>query len=147
MEQEIALARRIAEQAHEGQVDKAGARYIDHPRRVSARVRAFGGSAEAVAAAWLHDVVEDTEWTLDRVREAGISERTCDLVELMTKREGLTAEEYFAQLRAHEQGRIVKLADICDNTDPARVEKLDAATRERLRAKYRRSLALLFGDD
>lgn len=55
------LAEQIAAAAHDGQVDKAGQPYIAHPARVAARV---AGDERAVAAAWLHDVVEDTDVTL-----------------------------------------------------------------------------------
>ncbi|MGZ2224894.1 hypothetical protein [Glutamicibacter nicotianae] len=55
----VELAKAIAVRAHEGQVDKLGAAYIGHPARVAGHARAFGGSPEAIAAAWLHDVIED----------------------------------------------------------------------------------------
>jgi hypothetical protein len=49
-------AEQIATEVHAGQVDKAGAPSIDHPRRVAGHT---DGSPDAVAAAWLHDVLED----------------------------------------------------------------------------------------
>ena len=57
-------AKDIATKAHEGQVDKAGMPYIDHPRRVAERVAQVDGRPEAIAVAWLHDVVEDTATNL-----------------------------------------------------------------------------------
>ena len=45
------LAETIATRAHTGQVDKAGAPYIDHPRRVSERVTKVDGRPEAIAVA------------------------------------------------------------------------------------------------
>ena len=60
----------LAVEAHRGQRDKAGQPYILHPIRVMMRCRT---EAERIAAV-LHDVVEDTEWTLERLREEGVPE-------------------------------------------------------------------------
>jgi (p)ppGpp synthase/HD superfamily hydrolase len=57
----VGIAEDIARRAHAGQVDKAGLDYITHPARVAAGVRLHGGKNEAVAAAWLHDVLEDCD--------------------------------------------------------------------------------------
>lgn len=50
----------IAARAHRGQTDKAGAPYLLHPLRMMLRM----DTEAAMMAAVLHDVVEDTEWTL-----------------------------------------------------------------------------------
>lgn len=63
----IDRAHSMATAAHEGQTDKAGAPYIDHPRRVAIRVHQYAPeehSEAAQAVAWLHDVVEDSSITL-----------------------------------------------------------------------------------
>ena len=57
------LAEQIPTTAHAGQVDKAGRPYIAHPARMA-------GDEHAVAAAWLHDVVEDTEVTLTDLEDS-----------------------------------------------------------------------------
>lgn len=53
-------AEQFATQAHEGHIRKGGEPHIEHLRRVAASVAGEGASEEAVAAAWLHDVLEDT---------------------------------------------------------------------------------------
>lgn len=70
---QIAAAEQVASGAHAGQTDKAGRPYLDHPRRVAARVQTTTGDPDAVAAGWLHDVVEDTAITLGQLRELGFS--------------------------------------------------------------------------
>jgi (p)ppGpp synthase/HD superfamily hydrolase len=144
----VETAEAIARRAHDGQVDKAGAAYIDHPRRVAERAAVIAGPevrADAAAAAWLHDVVEDTSITLDELAAAGMPPRVLEAVELVTKVEGMSVEQYFARIRGHAVARVVKLADLIDNTDPARIRKLDSKTRDRLSGKYARSMQLLLG--
>lgn len=147
-EQLVALALAIARGAHAGQVDKSGHAYIEHPVRVAKRVRRRNpdSSAGVVAAALLHDVLEDTELTRADLIAQGIPADVVDDVEAVTKRSGEPAEEYFARVRARAGARAVKYADIEDNTDPERLAQLDEATRERLTAKYARSLQLLEGE-
>src|SRR3712207_6978878 len=64
----------VAAQAHRGQQDKAGAPYLLHPLRMMLRM----DSETAMMAAALHDVVEDTDWTLKRLREAGFAEEVVE---------------------------------------------------------------------
>jgi len=128
----VARAQRIAETAHAGQVDKSGHPYINHPRRVAERLH---GDA-AVAAGWLHDVLEDTPTTTDDLRAAGIPEEVIDAVVAVTKRPGESAEDYAARVRESPIGYQVKLADLDDNTDPERLTLLDDVTRSRLETKY-----------
>lgn len=142
----VETAEAIARRAHDGQVDKAGAAYIDHPRRVAERAAVIAGPevrSDAEAAAWLHDVVEDTPITLDELAAAGMPPRVLEAVHLVTKADGMSPEQYFARIRGHAVARVVKLADLIDNTDPERIRKLDSETQERLGRKYARSMQLL----
>ncbi len=135
----IARADRIAAQAHAGQIDKAGAAYVTHPRRVAAAVD--GTVAKVVAL--LHDVVEaGPGWTLDRLREEGFSDEVVAAVDALTHREG---EDYFDAVRragANPVARTVKLADLADNSDRTRLNEIGAREEERL-TKYARATAML----
>ncbi|MFC0674041.1 HD domain-containing protein [Brachybacterium hainanense] len=142
------IAEPIARRAHIGQVDKTGHDYIEHPQRVADRAAIIAPAQlreEAVAAAWLHDVVEDTGVTLEDLAAAGMPPLVVEAVDRVTKRPGLPQPAYFAGIRAHPLALIVKTADLIDNTDPARVRLLDAATAQRLGAKYARSWTMLLG--
>lgn len=139
----IASAERVASEAHAGQTDEAGRRYLDHPRRVAARVSSTTTEPDAVAAAWLHDVVEDTPVTLDRLRELGFSETVVEAVDALTRRPG--EDDYFRPIATNDVARVVKLADLWDNTHPDRVSLLDPDDAERLRRKYRHAARLLSG--
>lgn len=144
----VFMAERIARRAHEGQLDKAGARYIDHPRRVAERAAILAGPLlrdDAEAAAWLHDVVEDCDVSLDDLVDAGIPPTVLRAVTLVTKTPGQSPEHYFTVIRGDRLARIVKTADLIDNTNPERVRALDPETRDRLAVKYSRALQLLLG--
>jgi len=128
----------IAAAAHAGEHDKAGAPYILHPLRV---MLAQTQPAQRIAAV-LHDVVEDTPWTLEELRREGFSDEVVAAVDALTKRDG---EDYFAFVERagrHPVARVVKIADLRDNMDTLRIAVLTDRDRERLE-KYRRALAQL----
>jgi (p)ppGpp synthase/HD superfamily hydrolase len=142
-------AEALARSAHAGQKDKVGAAYIGHPGRVAARTALIapeGIREEAVAAAWLHDTVEDTGVSLSALREQGFPESVVDAVDRLSRRPGVSPEEYFARLRQSAVARIVKVADLIDNTTPERAAELDAYTRARLQEKYTRLWQLILGE-
>jgi len=139
----VTTARQIATDAHRGQVDKAGAPYIGHPARVAGHAAAAGGDERVVAAAWLHDVVEDTDVTPNDLRAAGIPDDVVAAVVALSKVPGQSVEDYFAAVNRDPIAIAVKAADLADNTDPARLALLDEGTRQRLVAKYARAHSLL----
>ncbi|BDC52764.1 hypothetical protein F183_A50790 [Bryobacterales bacterium F-183] len=107
----------IAALAHAGQVDKSGEPYILHPLRMM--LRASPGDAQIVAM--LHDVVEDTLWTLDALREKGFSPNVLEAIEGVTKREGESYAEFVARAAQHPVSREVKLLDLEDNMNLLRL--------------------------
>lgn len=135
-------AERFAVTAHEGQVDKAGQPYIDHPRRVAARVAETDGRPEAVAVALLHDVVEDAGVTLNDLSAAGFSAEVVAGVDAMTRRPG-EGDDYYRRVGADELAIVAKRADIWDNTNPERLARLPLNDQVRLKAKYIHALQLL----
>jgi (p)ppGpp synthase/HD superfamily hydrolase len=129
----------IAAEAHAGQADKAGERYILHPLRV---MLALSTDDERIVGV-LHDVVEDCAgWSFDRLRAEGFSEAVVSGIAAVTRN---SDEDYFAFVRRaaqHPIGRTVKLADLRDNSNFERIAKPSAADRERL-DRYRRAIDML----
>ena len=126
----------LAVQAHRGQVDRSGAPYILHPLRVMFRVETEN---ERIAAV-LHDVVEDTDWTLDGLRAEGFPEEIVQAVDCLTRREGESYDDRVARAAAHPIARRVKLADLEDNMDARRLARWseeDAARFERYHRAWR----------
>jgi (p)ppGpp synthase/HD superfamily hydrolase len=135
----VATADEIAQRAYDGQLDKLGRPYIAHPRRVAARL----DTTHAKAAALLHDVIEDSPITADDLRAEGIPQVVIDCVLLLTRRDDVPADDYYRAIAADALARTVKMADLADNSDPARLAALPEPTRSRLTAKYRHAYLAL----
>jgi (p)ppGpp synthase/HD superfamily hydrolase len=135
----VSRARAIAEAAHAGQVDKAGAPYFAHPARVAASL----AEPAARCVAYLHDVVEDCPgWTLDRLAAEGMPPEILAAVDALTKRAGEDNEAYLARVLANPLAARVKIADLRDNMDLSRIAKPSGKDYARLE-KYKRMLPRL----
>ena len=128
----------IAAQAHQDQYDKAGAPYILHPLRMMLRMR----SETEMIVAILHDVVEDTAWIPDQLRQTGFSEEIVQAVECLTHRDRETYDEFIARVRTNAIASTVKLADLEDNMDMRRLRTLTEKDAERLHKYHQAWLTL-----
>jgi (p)ppGpp synthase/HD superfamily hydrolase len=128
----------LAALAHVGQVDKAGAPYILHPLRVMLRLE---GMEERIVAA-LHDVVEDSDWTLERLRNEGFSEIILQAIDAVSRRPDEDYNEFIVRASKNSIGSRVKLADLEDNSDLSRLTEVTDRDLARLR-KYQRGIAIL----
>ncbi len=128
----------LAAQAHKGQYDLAGAPYICHPMRV-----ALAQSDErARIVAILHDVIEDTAITYEGLSAAGFDDEIINAVEALTKRPGEKRIDAAARAKANPLALQVKLADVADNMNLARISNPTAEDYARLR-EYEQVLAYL----
>ena len=132
-------ALQIAAEAHAGQIDKAGAPYVLHPLRMLIHME----TPEECMAAVLHDVVEDSEWTLDGLRSEGFDQTVVDAVDALTRREGETYDGFIERAGTNPVARRVKLADLEDNLDLSRLAKLGSGDLERLERYHRARQHLL----
>jgi (p)ppGpp synthase/HD superfamily hydrolase len=128
----------IAAQAHKGQKDKAGAPYLLHPLRMMLRMN----SEAAMMAAVLHDVVEDTGWTLEQLREEGFPGEVLEAVDCLTHRDGESYQEFVGRVQTNPIARQVKIADLEDNMNIQRINRLGAKDLERLE-KYHKAWCVL----
>jgi len=128
----------IAEKQHVGQVDKAGRPYMEHPLRV---MKAMSNDAERIVAI-LHDVIEDTDLTLDQLAAEGFPGYILEALDSVTRRDGETYEAFVARAARNPIGRRVKYADLQDNADLARIAAPTAADIARTE-KYHRAMAQL----
>ncbi len=135
----------IARAAHDGQVDKAGAPYIEHPLRVMA---GFQDDLHRTVAV-LHDVVEDCSdrgFGLSELAALGVPGKALAAIEALTHRPGEPDKDYWVRLGVNPVARAVKLADIADNADPGRLRLLSPDQAERLTSKYERARRILRSD-
>lgn len=131
-------ALRIAAEAHAGQTDKAGAAYILHPMRVADRCR----TAEEKIVALLHDVIEDTPVTPERLLAEGFPQSIVDSVLAVTRNKGETYEAFIERCALDRVGRVVKIHDLEDNMDISRLSSLSEKDLPRLN-RYLRAYRLL----
>jgi (p)ppGpp synthase/HD superfamily hydrolase len=126
----------LARRAHAAQVDKAGRPYAEHLAAVAGGVAERGGSQEQIAAAWLHDAVEDEALSREWLDGAALPQSTKDMVLAVTKQPGESVADYAARILGTPGALLVKEADIAHNANPRRLSVLDPDTRDRLTAKY-----------
>ena len=124
--------------AHKEQTDKSGLPYVFHPFHLAEQMP----DELTAAAALLHDVVEDTPYTLDDLRSQGFPETVIDALELLTHREGVSYFDYVAAIKLNPIARQVKMADLRHNSDLTRLDVVDSKALERVE-KYKKALEIL----
>ena len=130
----------IAAEAHAGQKDRAGAPYILHPIRLMIQM----DSENAMMAAVLHDVVENSVWTLDDLRKEGFSNEVLNAVDSLTHRdkEGEDYWDYIQRAKSDPIAIKVKLADLEDNLNPDRLNEITEKDEKRF-DRYRKAQEML----
>lgn len=127
----IRKAMRICYAAHEGQVDKSGVPYVFHPLHLAEQME----TEEEICTALLHDVVEDTKWTLAELEAEGFPASVLDAVRLLTREKDVSYMAYIERLSGNRIARKVKLADLEHNSDLTRL--LEVTERDlRRQEKY-----------
>ena len=149
MKTQIQLAQEIATKAHEGQTRWDGTPYIVHPAAIAKAIHnktmCLPHNQTAVAAAWLHDVVEDCPLTIADLRVLGVAEEVLTVVDLLTKRDGEDYLMYLLRLKGNEIARneiarIVKIEDIKNN-----MSDLDRKKKKSMYEKYQLAIYILGG--
>ena len=139
MPMDIERAIQIAVAAHAGIKDKGGKPYILHPIKVMMRVE----TEEEQIVAILHDVVEDTDWTFDALRNEGFSETVIEALETVTKQsEDEDYKDFIKRSLQNDIGRKVKIADLRENLDVTRIGELSEKDIKRIN-KYKKALQIL----
>ncbi|MCG3191598.1 MAG: hypothetical protein DIJKHBIC_00826 [Thermoanaerobaculia bacterium] len=126
----VAFAREVARIAHAGQLRRNGDPFLLHPFGVAILVSSNVPSvdSETIAAALLHDVLEDTSHTID-----GFPDKTQCIVGLLTKSPGQNDMDVLRRLQlAPVEAILVRIADRYDNLS-SRFSVFDALYREKPR--------------
>jgi len=134
----VDLALSIARKAHEGQLDKAGVDYIEHPIYVASQV----DTEEEKAVALLHDVIEDSPVSAEELLQAGLPETVVTAVQVLTKKKEQDYQTYLETVKKNPLARLVKLADLKHNSDLSRLSSITEKDRERLK-KYKKAIDFL----
>lgn len=134
MEEILQHAIELATEAHKGQKDRAGKPYIGHVTRVMQG----GKTIEERMAGILHDIVEDTDWTFERLADEGIPPQVINAVRCLTKQEGEDYDHFIGRVKTNPIAIAVKLNDLRDNMDVTRLSEITDGDIARLR-KYHRA--------
>ena len=132
----------IAGIAFSGKNDKGGVPYVLHCLHVMHQVRHLGD--DAMIAAVLHDLIEDTDWTADQLISEGFNPRAVEVITLVTHYDGESYMDYITRLSISPVARAIKMADLRHNSDIHRMKGLALKDFERL-IKYQKAYAFLRG--
>lgn len=133
----IIIAFIIALRAHKGKKDKAGRAYILHPINVMRGVRGY----KTKIVALLHDVVEDSNYTLEKLSKY-FDEDIIVSLNLLTKKSGIDYKTYIRNIKLNKLARQVKIADLKHNMNLHRLKKVTKSDLDRVK-KYKKSLEAL----
>lgn len=125
------MAMRIAYDAHKNQMDKSGVPYVFHPFHLAEQME----TEHEIIVALLHDVVEDSDYTLEDLQKAGFPEDVLEAVALLTRDEKTSYEDYIGKIKRNKLAKTVKMADLRHNSDVTRLETADEHTIRRMK-KY-----------
>ncbi len=131
-------ALKISFQAHKNQLDKSGIPYVYHPFHLAEQM----DDEYSVCVALLHDVVEDTEMTIDDLTEQGFPREVTEALLLMTNDDSVPYMDYIKKIKTNSLATKVKLADLEHNSDLTRLDEINDAALERA-DKYRQAMFLL----
>lgn len=135
-------ALKLCFKAHKDQTDKSGMPYVFHPFHLAEQMK----DEATTVVALLHDVVEDTEITIDDLQKMGFSQEVLEAIALMTHNDEVPYMEYVARIKTNPIARAVKLADLKHNSDMTRLESITPYDKERAK-KYKRAIRLLKAPD
>lgn len=123
---------------HLHQVDKAGIPYPFHPFHVAEAMT----DEYSTCVALLHDIVEDTDTTLEQLRDLGFPEEIISAIKLMSHQESMPYFEYIEKVKENPIARKVKISDLQHNSDLSRFDEITQKDLDRVE-KYKTALSML----
>ena len=125
-------------EAHKDQVDKSGMPYVYHPFHLAESMK----DEYTTVVALLHDVVEDTDYTLEDLAEMGYPKEVVEALSCMTHDPDTPYMEYVAKIAENPIARAVKIADLLHNSDLTRLDEPSESAYKRVE-KYKEALRIL----
>lgn len=131
-------ALKLCFEAHKGQTDKSGMPYVFHPFHLAEQMT----DENTTVTALLHDVAEDTDYTLIDLAEMGFCKEVIDALALLTHSPDIPYMDYVLKIKDNPIAKAVKLADLKHNSDLSRLDVIDEKALTR-REKYLKAIQLL----
>ena len=132
------MALKLCFEAHKEQVDKSGMPYVFHPFHLAEQMN----TEETTIVALLHDLVEDTDSTIEDLVDMGFDKSITDAIALMTHADNVAYMDYVRAIKDNPIAKAVKLADLKHNSDLTRLDTIDEKALSR-REKYLKAIAIL----
>ena len=129
-------------QTHKNQLDKSGIPYVFHPFHLAEQM----DDEYSIVTALLHDVVEDTTYTISDLISMGYPATIVDALKLQTHVESVSYFDYVKAIEGNPVAKAVKLADLRHNSDTTRLNTVDDKALERV-DKYKQAIELLLSDE
>ena len=128
----------ISFNAHKEQVDKSGMPYVYHPYELATQMN----DEYSTCVALLHDVVEDTEITLEDLENEGFPREVIEAIAMMTHHDNIPYLDYIREIKKNTIASKVKLADLQHNSNIDRLDNIDEKALRRIE-KYRKAIEIL----
>ena len=116
----LEIVAEFSKKAHEGQMDKGGHPYYLHPKNVAL----MGKTEDEQIVGYLHDVVEDTQYTFEDLKNLGINDNCVEALKLLTHDKEVSYDEYIKNIKTCELARNVKINDLTNNMDLSRLKNV-----------------------
>lgn len=136
--QKTKKALKLCFEAHKEQTDKSGMPYVFHPFHLAEQMQ----TEETTIVALLHDVVEDTDYTIADLSAMGFDKNVTDALSLLTHDDATEYLDYVRAVKENPIAKAVKLADLKHNADLSRLDVIDEKALAR-KEKYLKAIALL----
>ena len=131
-------ALKLCFEAHKDQTDKTGLPYVFHPFHLAEQMT----DEYTTICALLHDVVEDTDYTIDDLKNMGFPIEVLEALKLLTHDPSVPYMDYVVALSDNEIAKSVKMADLRHNSDLTRLDVVDEWALKR-NEKYKKALEYL----
>ncbi len=131
-------ALKLCFQAHQQQTDKSGIPYVFHPFHLAEEMT----DEKTTVVALLHDIVEDTDYTIEDLQNMGFSDDVLEAISVMTHDKSVPYMQYIELIKKNEIAKTVKRADLMHNSDLSRLDTIDDKAIERVK-KYQEALKIL----
>jgi len=138
--EDVKKALTLSFEAHKDQKDKSGIPYVYHPFHLAEQM----DTEEEVIVALLHDVVEDTDYTLEDIKAQGFGDEIIEALRLMTHDKSVPYLKYVEKIKTNPIATAVKIADLKHNSDLTRLDDVTGKDIERVQ-KYSKALEILTG--
>ena len=135
---ETKKAMKLCFEAHKDKTDQSNLPYVFHPFHVAEQMT----DEKTTIVALLHDVIEDTSYTLQDLQELGFDQDVLEALALLTHDKNVPYMEYVAKIKPNPIARAVKLADLRHNSDLTRMDEITEAALKRVE-KYKAAMQLL----